>query len=242
MENSISSIKKVLKERDLEVTIKLFNEIPKLISQKNWEAANGQIRSFLESLFNDLCFIILNKNKKGGQARIALQNSKILSEEQANYIFSFMKLSHSSGPHPGLSNETETTFRWLGCLSITTFAVSLFPKIISVSDVFNLAGIKVTGLIMFKDNLFQTTCLACEEKQTLNECTIHEKNNETIYTCKNGCTTLVIVSKPLSVAVEGRGFRLKDYVVRNTNDLFVKLPNSKIPILLPKSTAALKKL
>lgn len=240
LDNTISKIKKVLQARDLEITLNHFEQIPVLISNKNWEAANGQIRSFLESLFNDLCFLTLNKSKKGGDARIALQNANILSKEQANYIFSFMKLSHGSGSHPGLSNEDESTSRWFGCLSIATLACSLFPSIIRVSDLFNLAEIKAPGLIKFTDNLFYTTCPTCEENQLLNECTIQEKKGETIYTCKNGCQIVAIVSKPMDVAIEGRGFRIKDYVLRNPSKILIKLPLSR-PILIPKSSASLKK-
>lgn len=201
----ISHITSILIERDLKTTLKHFEDIPKLMDQKNWEAANGQMRTFLESLFNDLCLIILNKPKKGGKARQELQNAKILTTEQANYIFSFMKLSHGEGAHAGLSNKTETEYRWLGCLSLATLGCSFFPKIVRAADALINAGITVPGLAKITDTSLKTKCLTCEESQLLSQCTIYEKEKETFYICKNGCQPIVVIGTPGDKAIEDRG-------------------------------------
>lgn len=240
MEEDYVFIRLTLEKRNLEISLRHFNEIPILINQRNWEAANGQIRSFLESIFMDLCLILLGKRKAGGEARKALQNAGVLSEEQANYIFSFMKLSHGQGAHPGISNELEAKSRWFATISIAIIACSLFPKVVLISEVFKLANITTPTKTLITEDHFKTTCHVCETSQLLTEAEVKEINKETHYRCKNGCQTLLIIGIPGTVPIPGRGYRLNDYVVRNSNDVIFKTPDTRLPILLPKSPASLR--
>jgi hypothetical protein len=236
----IEKIKKELNKRNLSITLNHFNQTISSIQQKNWESANGQIRSFLESLFNDVCRITLKSNKTGGGARLALQNEGVIDETQANFLFSFMKLAHTKGAHPGLSNEAETTSRWYACLSLAILGTSLFPNVIKFSDVLIKAGITIPNVPLITDDILGGVCPTCEEKQFLSLCTIMEENDETHYKCKNGCQDVLVISKPGENAIKGRGYRLKDYVIRNAHDIFIFTPGHIIK--LPKSPAALKKL
>jgi len=60
----------------------------------------------------------LKSNKTGGEARSLLQKEGVIEEIQANFLLSFMKLAHTKGAHPKISNETETTSHRYACLSL----------------------------------------------------------------------------------------------------------------------------
>jgi hypothetical protein len=89
----------------------------------NWAAANSQIRSFIESLFDDLAvkLDVAAAGKKSGQERRAhLANlsppllDRTLNEWNDNgggYINGLMSRLHPQGSHPGLSDEEDCTFR-----------------------------------------------------------------------------------------------------------------------------------
>jgi hypothetical protein len=106
-------------------------------------------------------------------------------------------------------------------------------SIIRVSDVFVKAGISIPNVSIITDDLFHTTCPTCKESQSTNQCAVYEDNGNTFYECKKGCQVIIIVSKATGKAIEGGGYRLKDYVIRNTNDMYIMPPNS-VPVLIPK--------
>lgn len=93
----------------------------------------------------------------------------------------------------------------------------------------------------FRDSDMNTECPACNTAQTLSEATISLDDDDTIYTCKNGCQPLAVISRPGMVAWSGRGYRLKDYVIRNVRDITIKTKNMSKTMLIPASKAALMK-
>ncbi|WP_043317141.1 toll/interleukin-1 receptor domain-containing protein [Microbulbifer sp. HZ11] len=93
----------------------------------------------------------------------------------------------------------------------------------------------------FRDSDMNTECPACNSQQNLSEATLSLDYDDTIYTCKNGCQPLVVIGRPGMVAWPGRGFRLKDYVIRNVRDITIKTENMGMPMLIPASKAALMK-
>ncbi|MCM3130935.1 growth hormone receptor binding protein [Paenibacillus sp. MER 78] len=109
---------------------------------------------------------------------------------------------------------------------------------VRVHNVFLKSGIEIKNLPILTDKFFDTSCPSCKESQSLDQCSITVDNEETIYKCKNGCQTILIVSPPGNDPIPGRGYRMKDYVIRNVSDLYVRIPNSK-DVLLPASPAAL---
>jgi hypothetical protein len=236
----VKKIKEELLNRNLNTTYNHFEQIILNIQQNNWESANAQIRSFLESLFNDVCLLVLHKSKTGGSARIELQKAGVIDELHANNLYSFMQLSHTKGSHPGVSNENETFSRWFSCLSFALLGISILPNIIRISTVFKLAKISIPNVVSISDEIFGTTCPSCEEKQFLSLCKVFQEAGETHYQCKNGCQDLLIIGKPGEKTITGRGYRLKDFVVRNANDIFLFTPGGIVNI--NKSPAALKKL
>lgn len=113
-------------------------------------------------------------------------------------------------------------------------------EIVKVETVFEKA-IDFKGNRPFRDNDMITECPACNAKQKLSDATISLDGDDTIYTCKNGCQPLVVVSRPGMVAWSGRGYRLQDYVIRNVRDITIKTENMGVPMLIPASKAALMK-
>jgi hypothetical protein len=111
-------------------------------------------------------------------------------------------------------------------------------RIVRVADVMIEAGITIPNTAIIKDEIFQIKCPTCGEIQLLSQSPIYEEAGETFYRCKNGCQTILVVGKPGTIPIEGRGYRLKNYVVRNTNDLLIITPTDQ-KVFLPKSPAAL---
>ena len=95
-------------------------------SQGNWAGANGQFRTFIESLLIDICQFILPNNKcESANTAINLLSKTVsppflrsdLNEvENSNctkpFIEGFWKRLHPEGTHPGLSDEEDSTFRY----------------------------------------------------------------------------------------------------------------------------------
>lgn len=107
-----------------------------------------------------------------------------------------------------------------------------------VSDVIVEAGIKVPNLPIITDKDFKTSCPTCGEDQLLNKCTVYDQDGETFYKCKNDCQVILVVGNPENVPIPGRGYRLGNYVIRNTSDLVIVVPNAP-SVMFPKSPSAL---
>ncbi len=112
--------------------------------------------------------------------------------------------------------------------------------IVKAETVFEKA-IDFKGDRPFRDSDMNTECPACGTKQNLSEATLSLDGDDTIYSCKNGCQPLAVISRPGMVAWPGRGFRLQDYVVRNIRDIVIKTESMGAPLLIPASKAALMK-
>lgn len=87
-----------------------------------WAAANGQLRTFLESLFDDIASTI--RPAEAGQRPSAENRRALLADagflamdrnewthDGKNYINGLFKMLHTEGSHPGLSDEDHCTFR-----------------------------------------------------------------------------------------------------------------------------------
>ena len=113
-------------------------------------------------------------------------------------------------------------------------------NIVSAESVFKNA-LDFKGSQPYRDKDMVTECPACSESQNLTEATISLDHDNTIYTCKNGCQPLVVISPPGKVAWPGRGYRLKDYVIRNIRDITIKTEGMRMPFVINASKAALMK-
>lgn len=87
----------------------------------DWAAANSQIRSFMESLLNEVAQNLRPAEATGLSSenkRALLANINFLSKDRnewtqdgKNYLNGLFKMLHTDGSHPGLSNEDHSTFR-----------------------------------------------------------------------------------------------------------------------------------
>lgn len=99
-----------------------LNQAIEAHTRGDWAAANGQLRTFLESLFDDLARVIRPTEATGlptsENRRALLAEAKFFAvarnewtPDGKNYIGGLFKMLHTEGSHPGLSNEDHCTFR-----------------------------------------------------------------------------------------------------------------------------------
>jgi hypothetical protein len=88
----------------------------------DWAAANGQIRTFMESLLDEIARTIdpaeaatlaSAENRRAFLARrgFLFEDSAEWSQDGKNFVNGLMKMLHTHGAHPGLSDEEHSTFR-----------------------------------------------------------------------------------------------------------------------------------
>ena len=88
----------------------------------DWAACNSQLRTFLESLFDDIAQNI--RPQEAAQRPTSENRRALLSDvgflavdrnewtaDGKNYINGLFKMLHTEGSHPGLSDEDHSTFR-----------------------------------------------------------------------------------------------------------------------------------
>jgi hypothetical protein len=88
----------------------------------DWAACNGQLRTFLESLFDDIARSVCSQdaakrftaeNRRALLAEIGFLsiNRNEWTQDGKNYLNGLFKMLHTEGSHPGLSDEDHSTFR-----------------------------------------------------------------------------------------------------------------------------------
>ncbi|WP_340318050.1 hypothetical protein [Rhizorhabdus argentea] len=107
-------------------------------ARANWAGANGQIRTFLDALLDGIAEQIdpTVKSLPTGQPRRAkLASWGFLSvplnewgDDGKGFINGLVKRLHPEGPHPGLSDEDDSTFRLHTVLLTTTLLMRRFDR------------------------------------------------------------------------------------------------------------------
>jgi hypothetical protein len=88
----------------------------------DWAAANSQVRTFMESLFEQIAFRIdeaaataagTSENRRAMLAKkgFLYEARNEWTGDGKNYINGLFKMLHTEGSHPGLSDEDRSTFR-----------------------------------------------------------------------------------------------------------------------------------
>lgn len=88
----------------------------------DWAACNGQLRTFLESLFDDIarklrpaemakCSSSENRRALLAEIKFFVIDRKEWTQDGKNYLNGLFKMLHTEGAHPGLSDEDQCTFR-----------------------------------------------------------------------------------------------------------------------------------
>ncbi len=99
------------------------------VSRRNWEAANGQIRAFLESICDEIVKRTANSvgtPPTGGEARKYLESSGFLTQTEGQLLQSFFKLLHTLGSHPGTSSEDDCHRRLLMAVALANYYLEKF--------------------------------------------------------------------------------------------------------------------
>ena len=90
----------------------------------NWEAANGQLRSFLEGLCDDIAGRLYDEDGEAptsGRARQFLKSVGFLTHEESDLLESFFKVLHGEGSHPGKSSEADCHRRRLMAVALANY-------------------------------------------------------------------------------------------------------------------------
>ena len=229
-----------LRRQGMEEALNHLLQARSAFDRGEWESANGQVRAFLESLYNRIAEICLKTDKKAGAARKELETAGLLRDREARLVQEFVAVAGSSGSHAGVSNADEAMGRFVAGLGVAYIGLALIPELVRVEDVIvgNLTA--PPGTRFPTDAEMNTSCPTCGHNQNLAEAEIRRDGDDTIYICKSGCQTIVVVSTPESSAWPGRGYCIGKHVIRNAQDLLLPVIGGSGPgVLIPASPAAL---
>lgn len=128
MVEEISWIERELIRRQWATAVGHYRQAIENFGDGNWAAANGQLRSFYESLLRTAAG---NSTSRGsGQVQVAfdtLDSQGILLAGEADFGKKLWGLLHPGGSHPGLSHEHESHFRLLALTGYARFLLSRLP-------------------------------------------------------------------------------------------------------------------
>lgn len=125
----VSALEQQLNARGLNVAVVHYRQAVDNLTAGQFEAANGSLRPFLESLFTGLCNRATNQTHTAANpALLHLRQQGLLAENEWNLCRSLWANCHTNGPHPGLSNEEEALFRLHFGTSLARYLLSRIPE------------------------------------------------------------------------------------------------------------------
>ncbi len=109
----------LLKKFDFGTAIGHYEQAVAAHARGEWAAANAQLRTFVEEFFNKTQEIVCpGLYSSSNERRIALAKAGFFVSEYNEYLFNgtgfvegFWKRLHPEGSHPGLSEQSDSTFR-----------------------------------------------------------------------------------------------------------------------------------
>lgn len=114
-------VRQILQEKGFERTLGHLNQAVSGHGRGDWAAANSQVRTFVESLVEEIAIDVgvTNAHELTAENRLrALHNLGFLSSERnewlgdgKGFINGLIKMLHTEGSHPGLSDADHSTFR-----------------------------------------------------------------------------------------------------------------------------------
>jgi len=108
----ISALEMALDHRGFQTALTHFRQATDNFSDGNWEACNGQIRSYLEDLFLRLCEAQTGKYFRDPSGALQhLRDVEKLDPQEWNISRSLWNAIQTNGPHSGLSYQEEARFR-----------------------------------------------------------------------------------------------------------------------------------
>ena len=125
----ISMLEQQLQAMRLNVASAQYKQAADTLVDGHFEAPNGQLRSFLQNLFIELCEIVTKKRFEDPTA--ALQhpkNCKCLEPKEWNMCRGFWDSCQSNGPHHGLTDSEEALFRLHMGTALARYLIHKFAK------------------------------------------------------------------------------------------------------------------
>ena len=113
-----------LRQHGFEVAANHLEQAVDNAARSNWEAANSQIRSFLEALCDAMASKICEDSGSAptrGEARQYLAESGLLSPEESELLRSFFKMLHGQGGHAGTSSSDDCHRRRLMAVAMANY-------------------------------------------------------------------------------------------------------------------------
>lgn len=112
LEQQISLLEAKLQELGLNVALTHYQQAVENFVNGNAEAANSQVRPFLENLFLSLCQQHTDREFTDASSALQhLKNKGWLDNGEWNHLRHFWADIQDNGPHQGLSNSEEALFR-----------------------------------------------------------------------------------------------------------------------------------
>lgn len=123
----LSQLELDLKQLGLHVASEHYRQAYESFVVENSEAANGQIRSFMEELLIELGKRRTTKSRSNAVAALQdLRDSLFFDESEFQMVRGFWNGIQDKGPHRGLSDEQEALFRLHVATSIARYTVHKF--------------------------------------------------------------------------------------------------------------------
>ena len=113
-----------LRQHGFEVAANHLEQAVDNAARSNWEAANSQVRSFLEALCDAMASKICEDSgfaPTRGEARQYLAESGLLSPEESDLLRSFFKMLHGQGGHAGTSSSDDCHRRRLMAVAMANY-------------------------------------------------------------------------------------------------------------------------
>ena len=112
LSNELSQLERDLDSLMLNVAAQHYRQAHESFTASNWEAANGQIRSFMENLLMEIGKRETSKARSDPSAALQdLRDKGFIDNPEWQMFRSFWQGIQDRGPHQGLSYEQEALFR-----------------------------------------------------------------------------------------------------------------------------------
>jgi len=120
----LSQLERDLRDLGLNVAAEHYRQAHESFVASNVEAANGQVRSFMEDLLIELAERETSKARSDASAALQdLRDKRFLDDAEWQMLKGFWQGIQDKGPHRGLSHEQEALFRLHVATSIARYAL-----------------------------------------------------------------------------------------------------------------------
>lgn len=122
--DELSQLELDLQELGLRVASEHYRQAYESFVAGNWEAANGQIRSFVEDLFIELGKQKTSIDRSNPAAALQdLRDATFFDNPEWQIFRGFWQCIQDNGPHRGLSHEQEALFRLHVATAVARYAI-----------------------------------------------------------------------------------------------------------------------